>query len=295
MRINIKDLYINELKNWQFYPHRLKNKQKLQIASSLIEKGHVKLKYQKITNPNFKVPNNSWTQRHHLDSKYDYSLINTYLYRSQLRQWKRPYQETDTTLIYRPRRETTYQHKLHLQNTSKEKHDTLDYIIFLSGWASSIKHASHLIRQGNFTLNSRIIKNPKLVPQKGSLLVNLNPLYLFQYFRQRYYATNITTVYWKKWTQRRSNISLQSKDTIQKNPTSALKRLHTLKKLLNLFKVKSRKKFRWKIKMKKGRKRTTPKQLQKTIPKRRSRYFRYPFAVQPLNITKIAPNKVIFS
>jgi len=187
MRITLKDHYANNWRNWRNYPRPIDQQQKNKLAKSLIENGHIQVRFKKNTNPATKIHPNNWTTRINPYLKYDYSLLNVYLF--HFPQWKKPLHQYDNITIRPPRRTSTYKHKLFLKKNYNEDSHTLDFLVFKAGWANSIKNARHLIRQAQITVNNISIFNHKFEPKKASIIKNLNPNSIFHYYKQKYHAT----------------------------------------------------------------------------------------------------------
>jgi hypothetical protein len=58
------------------------------LAKSLLEKGHIQVKFKTFTNPGLKIEPNAWTRRTNLHMSYDYSRLNAYLFHFEV--WRKP-------------------------------------------------------------------------------------------------------------------------------------------------------------------------------------------------------------
>lgn len=216
VKITLKEQYAQNWKNWKAFPRPIKktygdNQNKLvariKIAKSLIENGHIQVKFKTLTNPGLKVYANAWTRRTNVHMTYDYSNLNSYLFHFPT--WRRPLNFVKPTkkgqipkiyptgshewlfdyIKYMPARRTKhYKHQKFIKRTHNDDIQSLDYIVFKAGWANSIKHARHLIRNQKFHVDGVKIINSKFIPNKGSLITNLNPDSIFNYYTQKYHA-----------------------------------------------------------------------------------------------------------
>jgi len=287
MRITLKEQYAQNWKNWKAFPRPIKethSKTKLQarikIAKSLIENGHVEVKFKTLTNPGLKVHPKVWTRRANIHMTYEYSNLNAYLFHFPT--WRRPLnfvkptkkgqipkvypKGTDEWLFkyikYMPARRTKhYKHKRFIKATYNDDMQSLDYIIFKAGWANSIKHARHLIRKAQITVDGVKVYNFKFIPNKGSLITNLSPDSLFNYYRQKYHANfrkgSLTKIFIKRGKKFRILPSITS--AMDRAPDPAyFRRFKVLRKL--------------------------------------SHYecISYPFAIQPQYITKTNFNQILY-
>lgn len=210
VKVTLKEQYAQNWRNWKSFPRPIKKTYKdnkllarIKIAKSLIENGHIQVKFKTLTNPGLKVEPNAWTRRTNIHMTYDYSSLNAYLFHFPT--WRRPLnfvkkenskvypKGTDEWLFdfiqYMPARRTKhYKHKKFINKTHNDDLKSLDHIIFKAGWANSIKHARHLIRQAQISVDGVKVYNFKFIPNKGSLITNLTPDSIFNYYRQRYHA-----------------------------------------------------------------------------------------------------------
>ena len=203
MRITLKDHYANNWRNWKNYPRPIQHQQKIKLTKSLIENGHIQVRFKKNTNPGTKIDPKNWTTRINSHVKYQYSLLNTYIF--HFPQWRKPVHQDDFKIIRPPRRTSTYKHKIFLNKNYNKNCATLDYIIFKAGWANSIKNARHLIRQAQITVNNIKIFNYKFIPNKASIVTNLKPDSIFHYYKQKYYATFRLKNHRSKTQRKRNN------------------------------------------------------------------------------------------
>lgn len=209
MRISLKEEYAKNWRNWKSFPRgrSLQLVNKIKLAKSLIEKGHIQVKFKTFTNPGLKIEPNAWTRRTNLHMSYDYSRLNAYLFHFEV--WRkplnfvRPPKKGQPPKIYPlgtdewwfdlvnympPRRTSNYKHKRFINKTYNENLKSLDYLTFKAGWANSIKNARHLIRQAQINVDGIKVYNYKFIPKKGSLITNLAPDSIFSYYKQKYHA-----------------------------------------------------------------------------------------------------------
>lgn len=256
MKLNIKQIYFNNTKNWKYFNHNIDNKLKLKISKLLIKNKGITIRNKIVSDPNLLVTQNTKLFRNKYNSNLSYSWYNIYLLHSN--KYVHPWKNTKYQTIYSPRKTTTYQNNMYLKQNTISICNTLDYIVFSAGWAHSIDEARHIIKKGYISVNNKIIKSYKYCPRKGSIIINQNPNCIFRYYYQKYCATLLLNRNHSNSNKHKTWNSIANKKYKLKNNkvnyTYRKGRLHFYKQL---------------------------------------KYIRYPFSVPLHNITKININKIV--
>jgi ribosomal protein S4 len=189
MKLNLKEIVTNNSRNWNDFNHPVSLKTKHKIARSLIKDKNIKVSNKIVTNPDMLFHPNVRVQKFKYNTKLNYYWDNLYMWNTS--EFERPLVENNDSILYSPRRTSTYKYNMFLNKTSIKKAHTLDYIVFYGGWVKSIKESQHIIKQGVILCDGKVIKNNTFRPKKGSVITNLKPNSIFKYYIQRYHATYI--------------------------------------------------------------------------------------------------------
>ena len=246
----------------------LPHNDQLKLSKLLIHNNNIQVNFKTLNYPYLKINDKAFVRKINLRTEYDTSYYNIFKYLQFFKRIQYPsrfdsnqpifQRYTDPNdivkkkLVKRPRKTTTYQHKLFLKKNPIKHSNNLDLIVFQAGFAKSLKEARHLIKQGYILVNNRKITSINYIPKNGETITNNHPTALFNYFNQKYLASipkwsRIRKVRRKKHNKRKFKTKLLAKKFLKKqeklkrtrfarlvklNQKSSLKSLLPFKKLI---------------------------------------------------------------
>lgn len=103
-----------------------------------------------------------------------------------------------------PRNKTTFNKKKILKDRQLVKNNILMDIVYYSGFTTNIKHAKHIILEGNILVNNNKLLQPNYKLKSGDIITCIDKKILLSYYLRRWNIIKLRKNRVKRWNK--SNI-----------------------------------------------------------------------------------------